>query len=244
MPGAKGFSPYRDELRTPLLIMMGMVVLVMAMADRQCRQPAAGAGRNPGARILHALCAGRDQRAGLPPAACRRPSARHLERSPGSLHRAPRACRLSSPGWQGVIRTRPSPPALDWRVLLFTAAAALTASLLFSLAPALQFWNPRLAESFKQQTGTGSGGALQFRRTCVALQIGFSLLLIVGAGLFVRTIQNLRNVDPGFATDHLLTFRLAPEYAGYPPTQIAPVEQRALEALAALPGVRCRRSHQ
>ena len=79
---------------------------------------------------------------------------------------------------------------------------------------------------------------MQFRRTCVALQIGFSLLLIVGAGLFVRTIQNLRNVDPGFATDHLVTFNLAPEYAGYPANQIAPVEQRVIEALAALPGVR------
>ena len=67
---------------------------------------------------------------------------------------------------------------------------------------------------------------MQFRRTCVALQIGFSLLLIVGAGLFVRTIHNLRNVDPGFATDHLLTFRLAPERAGYPANQVAPVEQR------------------
>src|SRR6201999_2930327 len=87
---------------------------------------------------------------------------------------------------------------LDWRVLLYTAAAALVASLLFSLAPAVQFWNPRLAESLKQQTGTGSESALQFRRTCVALQIGFSLLLIVGAGLFVRTIHNLRNVNPGF----------------------------------------------
>jgi predicted permease len=64
------------------------------------------------------------------------------------------------------------------------------------------------------------------------------MLLIVGAGLFVRTIHNLRNVDPGFATDHLLTFKLAPEYAGYPANQVAPVEQRVLEALAALPGVR------
>jgi predicted permease len=128
--------------------------------------------------------------------------------------------------------------ALDWRVLLFTVAAALTASLLFSLAPALQFWNPRLAESLKQQGGTGSGGALKFRRTCVALQISLSLLLMVGAGLFMRTIQNLRNVNPGFVTDHLLTFGLAPEFAGYPPGQIVPVEQRTLEALAALPGVR------
>ena len=124
---------------------------------------------------------------------------------------------------------------LDWRVLLFTVVAALTASLLFSLAPALQFWNPRLVEALKQQAGTGSGEALRFRRTCVALQIGFSLLLIVGAGVFVRTIQNLRNVNPGFATDHILTFGLAPEHAGYPSNQIVPVEQRALEALAALP---------
>ena len=45
---------------------------------------------------------------------------------------------------------------------------------------------------------------------------------MVGAGLFVRTIQNLRNVDPGFATDHLLTFGLAPEYAGYPPARLRP----------------------
>jgi putative ABC transport system permease protein len=93
------------------------------------------------------------------------------------------------------------------------------ASLLFSVAPALQFWNPRLAESLKQQTGTGSGGALHFRRSCVALQIGFSLLLMVGAGLFVRTLQNLHNVDPGFATDHLLAFGLAPESRAIPPAR-------------------------
>jgi len=127
---------------------------------------------------------------------------------------------------------------LDWRVLVFTIAATIAASVLFSLAPAAQFWNPRLAEAMQQRSGTGGGGSLKFRRTCVALQIGFSLLLIVGAGLFVRTITNLRNVDPGFATDHLLTFELNPALAGYPPAGTAPVEQRALDALAALPGVR------
>ncbi len=151
---------------------------------------------------------------------------------------APRALRALITWMAGRNQNSAFSATLDWRVLLYTAAAALVASLFFSLAPAVQFWNPRLAESLKQQTGTGSGGALQFRRTCVALQIGFSLLLIVGAGLFVRTIHKLRNVDPGFATDHLLTFGLAPEYAGYPANQFAPVEQRVIEALAALPGVR------
>ncbi len=72
----------------------------------------------------------------------------------------------------------------------------------------------------------------------MVLQIGVSLLLIVSAGVFVRTIQNLRSVDLGFTTDHLLTFGLAPEHAGYPADQIAAVELRALQAIAALPGVR------
>jgi len=102
----------------------------------------------------------------------------------------------------------------------------------------VQFWNPRLSDSLKQQTGTGVGGLLRFRRTCVALQIGFSLLLIVGAGLFVQTIRNLRNVDPGFETDNLLSFSIAPEMAGYAQSAIAPVEQRILDSLAALPGIR------
>jgi predicted permease len=127
---------------------------------------------------------------------------------------------------------------LDWRVLVFTILATLTASLLFSLAPAVQFWNPRLADALKQQASSTMGGSLRFRRTCVALQIGFSLLLIVAAGLFVRTIQNLHNVDAGFTTDHLLAFNLSPEMAGYAPAAIVPVEQRIFDAIAALPGVR------
>jgi hypothetical protein len=103
---------------------------------------------------------------------------------------------------------------LDWRVLVFTLAVTFVASLLFSVAPAVQFRNPHLAESLKQQSGTGAGGSLKFRRTCVALQIGCSLVLIVAAGLFVRTIQNLRHVNAGFETDHLLAFSLDPQLAG------------------------------
>jgi hypothetical protein len=90
----------------------------------------------------------------------------------------------------------------------------------------------------QQRTGTSGGGSLKFRRSCVALQIGFSLLLIVGAGMFVRTISNLRSVETGFATDHLLAFDLDPMLAGYKGKDVVPVEQRALDAIAALPGVR------
>jgi hypothetical protein len=123
-------------------------------------------------------------------------------------------------------------------VLVFTLAVTVLASLFFSLAPMAQFQNPRLAEAMKERGGSGGGRSLKFRRSCVALQIGFSLLLLVGAGLFVRTIENLKHVDPGFATDHLLAFDLDPDLAGYPAAGVAPVEQRAIDAVAGLPGVR------
>src|SRR5262249_51637913 len=129
-------------------------------------------------------------------------------------------------------------PTLDGRVLLVTVVATFAASLLFSLAPAVQFWNPRLSESLKQQSGTGQATSLRFRRTCVALQIGFSLLLIVAAGLFVRTIRNLRNVDAGFETSNLLTFSISPQMAGYGSASVASIETRILDTIGALPGIR------
>src|SRR5262249_3268022 len=89
---------------------------------------------------------------------------------------APPALRAMIHGMSGVTVNRlPFSASLDWRVLVFTVAATLAASLLFSLAPAVQFWNPRLAEALKQQSDSGRSGSLRFRRTCVALQIGFSL---------------------------------------------------------------------
>jgi putative ABC transport system permease protein len=235
--GAKGFSPYRDGLRTPLLIMMGMVVLVMAMAIVNVASlllvRAANRVREFSMRFALGASNGQIFRQLLAEGLVL-----GLSSAAVGLFIAPRALGALIRWMAGRNPDSAFSATLDWRVLFFTLAAALLASLLFSLAPAMQFWNPRLAEALKQQTGTGSNGGLQFRRTCVALQVGFSLLLMVGAGLFVRTIQNLRNVDPGFATDHLLTFGLAPEYAGYPAGQIAPMEQRVIEALAALPGVR------
>lgn len=236
--GAGGFSPMRRDVKTPLLIMLGMVLLVVGMAIVNVASlllvRAASRVREfsiryslgaTGGQIIRQLLA-EGMLLGMAGAAI-------------GLMLAPRALQFlinwmhgRSPNEQVFSST------LDSRVLVFTVAATFIASLLFSLAPAVQFWNPRLADALKQKTGTGIGGSLKFRRTCVALQVGFSLLLIVSAGLFVRTIQNLRSVNTGFATDHLLEFNLAPAMAGYPLTDVAPVEQRVLDAIAVLPGVR------
>jgi putative ABC transport system permease protein len=98
-------------------------------------------------------------------------------------------------------------------------------------------WKPDLVGQMKQQSAASTGGSLTFRRITVGLQIGLSLLLLVCSGLFVRTLKNLRNVDVGFATDHLITFGLDPNLAGYPESVLVPLHKSIQEQLGAMPGV-------
>ena len=236
--GAKGFSPMRGDIETPLAIILGMVLLVIGMAVVNVASLllVRAAARTQEISVRYAMGATSGQvlrqllaegmLLGLAGAAL-------------GLAIAPETLRLlihwMSHDAQDALPFR---PVLNWHVLGYSLGITMLASLLFSLAPALQFRNPPLSEVMQQRTGTSAGGSLKFRRSCVALQIGFSLLLIVAAGMFVRTIHNLRNVETGFPTDHLLTFQIDPTLAGYPGSQVAPVEQRALDAIAALPGVR------
>ena len=235
--GANGFSPMRQDVQTPLTIIMGMVLLVILMAVVNVASlllvRAATRAREFSVRYALGATNGQVLRQLLAEGMLLgvAGAVAGVALVPEALHGLIRWMSSGSDGSQAFSAT------LDWRVLLFTVVVTLIASLLFSLAPAVQFWNPKLAEALHQGRG-GTSGSLRFRRTCVALQIGFSLLLIVAAGLFVRTISNLRNVNAGFATDRLLVFNLNPLLAGYPPTGVAPVEQRALDAIAALPGVR------
>ena len=235
--GARGFSPLRDDVSTPLIIIMGMVVLVilMAVVNVASLLLVRAANRLREFSMRYALGATAQQI--LRQLLCEGMLLGAAGAAVG-LASAPEALRLLIRWMQGTTGNLPAFTAsLDWRVFAFTAVATLAGSLVFSMAPAVQFWNPRLADSLKQQMNTGAGGSLRFRRTCVALQIGFSFLLLVGAGMFVRTIRNLRKVDPGFATEHLLSFKLSPSLAGYPGPAVAPLELRALETIAALPGV-------
>ena len=126
---------------------------------------------------------------------------------------------------------------LDGRLLVFNFAIALAVSVLFSLAPAAQLIRPDIVDALKQQTSTLSGGTLSFRRLIVSLQVGLSVLLLVGSGLFVRTMQNLRQVDTGFNTSHLVTFHIDPQLSGYAQEKIPLLQQNVLETMAALPGV-------
>lgn len=152
---------------------------------------------------------------------------------------APRICKLLM--WiiwsesAGELALSPRP---DLRILVFNFALTLFVSLLFSLAPAFQFWRQNLLPALKQQVATPPRTTLQLRRSMVIAQIGLSLLLLVGTGLFVRTLHNLKSLDVGFTTENLLTFNLDPRLAGYERSQTGALYQKVLDQLSALPGVR------
>jgi putative ABC transport system permease protein len=238
LDGARGFSPLRSDVQMPLLIVMGMVGLValMACANVGSLLLVRASGRMREMSVRYALGAKRKRVIqqllveGL-----------LLGFAGGLLGMllAPRvSALLINMIWSGGTGDLPFSSKPDLRIMLFNCALALCASLLFSLAPAAQFWRPDLAPALKQQGMTARSSPLRFRRISVALQIGLSLMLLVGAGLFVRTLRNLKSLNAGFATDHLLTFGLDPRMAGYEPTRTFALYQRVFETLKGLPGVR------
>jgi putative ABC transport system permease protein len=236
LDGAKGFSYSRNGMRTPLLAIMGMAVLVVLMASVNVASLVLvrSAGRVREFSMRYALGARRER-------VLRQLLIEGLLL--GALGGAA-ALVLVPAVMRGLISLMMSgqgqPPFVanvDGRVLAFNFAVAIGGSLLFALFPVLQLWTPDLVSQMKQQSAASTGGRLNFRRATVALQIGLSLLLLICSGLFVRTLMNLRNVDVGFATDHLITFTIDPTLSGYRTDAIAPLHKQLLERLAALPGV-------
>lgn len=126
----------------------------------------------------------------------------------------------------------------DFRILAFNFGLALLVSVVFSLAPAFQFRRPDVTQALKQQAAVIAGGSVHLRRATVVAQVALSLLLLVGAGLFVRTLRNLRTLNVGFVTDHLVTFTVDPKLAGYEDKQTFALYREILDKLSALPGVR------
>ncbi len=134
----------------------------------------------------------------------------------------------------GEIAPSPIP---DWRVLAFALGAMLVTSLFFGLIPAVRSSQTEITTSLKDRSGAGSTGAIPLRRLLAGIQVALSLLLLVGAGLFVRTLRNLENVGPGFSTDHLLTFTDAPTLSGYSFADTKSFYDRLKINLETMPGV-------
>lgn len=126
---------------------------------------------------------------------------------------------------------------LNWRVLLFTLGLSLFTGVLFGLMPAWRTTSIDLATSLKQSRRATS---VVSRATKVLLivQVALSSLLLVGAGLFVKTLYNLQRVELGFNQHNLLLFTLQPEKAGYEGDKLLQLYQHIFAGLDQQPGVR------
>src|SRR5262245_39661371 len=128
-------------------------------------------------------------------------------------------------------------PRLDWRVLGFTLALSLLTGIIFGLAPALRATKVDLTPALKDSGRSSSAASRSLlSRGLVVTQVALSLLLLIGAGLFVRTLLSLRRVDPGFNTKNLLMFKVAPGLTGYKDERLVQLYDRMTERLEALPG--------
>jgi predicted permease len=127
--------------------------------------------------------------------------------------------------------------SLNWRVLVFTLAVSLLTGVLFGLAPAWRATKLDLATSLKQTRRT-TGAVSRLSKGLIVAQVALSLLLLVGAGLFIRTLYNLQNVNLGFNSENLLLFRLRPQQGGYKDERLVQLYQQLLARLDSLPGVR------
>jgi predicted permease len=128
----------------------------------------------------------------------------------------------------------------DLRILAFAFAATLTTGVVFGLLPALRASRPDPWKTLKDTVGSiaGAGGSLFLRKGLVAAQVGLSFLLLFGAGLFTRSLQNLRGTDTGIAQpDNLIAFQLEPSLSGYTDARANDLMNTSLERIRAIPGV-------
>jgi predicted permease len=127
--------------------------------------------------------------------------------------------------------------SINWRVLAFTVGVSMLTGILFGLAPALRATGLDLATAIKQGR-RATGAVSRLSKGLVVLQVALSLLLLVGAGLFIRTLYNLQRVNLGFNQEKLLLFALNPLQGGYKGERLTQFYEQLSARLENLPGVR------
>ena len=141
------------------------------------------------------------------------------------------------PSRPGVIVNLPA--ELDWRVLILSAAVCLLSTLVFGLVPAMQASRIDLAAAMKSESGSvvGGRGKAWIRSSLVVVQVSLSFILLVGAGLLLKSLQGMQETDPGFTTKGVLSTSIDMVSAGYDPQRVKTFEDALLERLQSTGGV-------
>lgn len=237
LPGAQGFSGMRNSLERPLQVLLGLVIflLLITCVNVSNLLVARGAARQKEISVRLALGAGR------------RRILAHLfsESAVLALVSGILALPIAYATVKGLLLLAPSDDIRlslsatpDWRILLFNFGAATVAALLFGLAPAWQATRTSVSSVLKDQAGSVTGGAgTRLRKTLVVAQVALCFLLLIGSGLFVQSLSNLRSLDPGFRADNLLRFKLNPPLSGYTPERTKAFYWDLQQRLQRVPGV-------
>jgi predicted permease len=238
LPAAQGRSPIRTQLSQPLWLLMGIVagVLLIACANVASLLIARAAARQKEIAVRLSLGASRGR------------IVSQLLVESLLLAGLGGALGLVVSAWTtksllGFLPTSDTPHvisgALDARMLLFTFVLSLATGLLFGVVPALRSTKPNLAPTLKDQVGAviGGGAGVRVRKTLVVAQVTVSILLLIGAGLFIRSLRNLRTLDLGMKTENLIAFNLSPTLSGYTPVRTKQFVKQIAERIRTAPGV-------
>jgi predicted permease len=239
LPGSQGRASLRRELRTPLWVLMattGMVLLI-ACANIANLLLARATGRQKEIAVRLAMGATRGRIVGQLLIETLSLSALGGILGLALAFWADKALMaLYLPSDSGNLNISTAP---DLRILLFTLAVTVATGLVFGLAPALQSTRPDVGRTLKDQAGAVVGGGHgRLRNALVVTQVALSLLLLIGAGLFLRSLKNLSNLGPGFPAERLVAFNIDPSLNGYTPQRLNGFYQQLTDSLGTIPGVK------
>jgi predicted permease len=238
LPGSQGRANLRDQLKTPLWVLMAITgtVLLIACANIANLLLARATGRQKEIAVRLAIGASRGR------------IVSQLLVESLSLSAIGALAGLALAFWAdkllmaaylgGDATGLKLSTAPDLRILLFTLAVTVATGLFFGLAPAIQSTKPNVGPTLKDQAGSVvSGGSVILRKSLVIAQVTLSLLLLIGAGLFVKSLNNIRNLGPGFPVERLIGFEVDPSLSGYKTERAKAFFVRLTEAVASIPGV-------
>jgi predicted permease len=238
IPADRGLSWLRRTFERPLVVLQWLVsvVLLIACSNVASLLLARAAARQREVAIRSALGATRWQ------------IVRQLFAESMVLAIAGGGAGLLLSVWltRGLVRFLPYDQTMlslsaapDVRVLLFTTAITLATAFIFGLLPAFRGSSVPAATTLKEEAGsvTGGHGHVRLRKTFVGLQVALSSLLLIGAGLFLRTLSNLRQVDLGFNVENVAMFGVRPA-TQYNEARKLQVFRTLMESLATVPGIK------
>jgi predicted permease len=237
IPGGRGQDVVRQFLEAPLWVMTAMVglVLLIACANVANLMIARSAARQKEIAVRLALGAGRMR---IVRQLLVESLLLAIVGGLVGLVISPWAMRLLisiMPDIDPPLRLTVDP---NLSLVFFTMAISVLTAVFFGLAPALQATRPDVAPVLKDQAGAvAGGGQARWRKALVVAQVSLSLLLLIGAGLFARTLRNLKSLNPGFEVSNLLSFQVDPTLSGYKAERARLFYRQLTESLATLPGV-------